>query len=128
LAHQHLGQLPKALREDVLANARSRVIFQTAASDAQRLAREVAPYLTAADLQGLGPYEVAVTLSVGGRISPPVTGRTLLPSPGTGTAEAAREYSRRHYGKPRDEVEAAIRARHSGQAGSGPVGRREVRS
>jgi len=127
LAHQHLGQLPKALREDVLANARSRVIFQTAAADAQRLGREVAPYLTPADLQGLGPWEVAVTLSCGGRISPPVTGRTLLPPRVTGTAEAARAYSRRHYGQDRRDVEAVIRARHAGSAGQGAVGRREVR-
>jgi hypothetical protein len=126
LAHQHLGQLPRGLKEDVLANARSRVIFQTAASDAQRLGREVAPYLTPADLQGLGPYEVAVTLSAEGRIAPPVTGRTLLPPPVTGVAEAAREHSRRFYGQDRHEVEAAIRARHAGTAGSGAVGRREV--
>ena len=34
LAHQHLGQLPASVREAVLANARSRVIFQVAAGDA----------------------------------------------------------------------------------------------
>src|SRR5262249_32676172 len=31
LAHQHLGQLPTAIREAVLANARSRVLFQLGA-------------------------------------------------------------------------------------------------
>jgi hypothetical protein len=126
LAHQHLGQLPKSLKEDVLANARSRVIFQTAASDAQRLGREVAPHLSAADLQGLGPYEVVLTLSAQGRIASPVTGRTLLPPAGTGMAEAAREHSRRVYGQDRDDVEAAIRKRHTGTAAAAAVGRREV--
>lgn len=38
LAHQHLGQLPASVREAVLANGRSRVIFQVAASDAQATA------------------------------------------------------------------------------------------
>lgn len=126
LAHQHLGQLPGKLREDVLANARSRVIFQTAASDAQRLGREVAPSLTPADLQNLGPYEVVATLLTGGQVAPPVTGRTVLPPPPTGYAAAARAHSARVYGEDRAVVEAAIRARHAGRPGPGGVGRREV--
>lgn len=126
LAHQHLGQLPKTLREDVLANARSRVIFQTAASDAQRLGREVAPALTPADLQGLGPYEVVATLSAGGQVAPPVTGHTILPPSPTGYGAAARAHSARVYGEDRAVVEAAIRARHAGRPGPGGVGRREV--
>lgn len=126
LAHQHLGQLPRALKEDVLANARSRVIFQTAASDAQRLGREVAPYLTPADLQNLGPYEVVVTLSAGGRIAPPASARTLLPPKPTGMAAQAREHSARVYGQDRADVEAAIRSRHAGMKVPGGIGRQEV--
>jgi len=55
LAHQHLGQLPSELRSGVLANARTKVVFQTTADDARVLAREFDPHLTPADLQGLGP-------------------------------------------------------------------------
>jgi hypothetical protein len=110
----------------VLANARSRVIFQTAASDAQRLGREVAPFLTPADLQALGPWEVVATLSTGGQVAPPVTGRTILPPPPTGYGHIARSHSARVYGEDRAVVEAAIRARHTGQPGPGGVGRREV--
>jgi len=128
LAHQHLGQLPAALREAVLANARSRVIFQTAAADAQRLGREVAPYLTPADILGLGPFEVALSLAVGSRTAPPATGRTVPPPPLTGMAEDALAASRSRYGRPRAEVEAAIRRRHAGDVPTGGVGRREVPS
>lgn len=128
LAHQHLGQLPTSVREAVLANARSRVIFQTSASDARVLGRELAPYLTAADLQGLGAYEVVASLSAGVRVAPPVTGFTLPPPPATGLGEVARTASRMHYGRERSDIEAAIRARHEGGAGRGRVGRREVSS
>ncbi|WP_462189235.1 type IV secretion system DNA-binding domain-containing protein, partial [Frankia sp. CcWB2] len=114
LAHQHLGQLSADLREAVLANARSRVIFQAAASDAGRLAKELAPHLGAADLQGLGAYEVVVSLSAGARVAPPATGVTLLPPPATGQANIVRAASRDRFGRDRDEVEAAIRARHDG--------------
>src|SRR5206468_12914946 len=61
LAHQHLGQLPAEMQKGVLANARSRVVFQASAADAKVLAAELKPHLTAEDLQGLGTYEVAVS-------------------------------------------------------------------
>lgn len=128
LAHQHLGQLPPAIREAVLANARSRVIFQTAAGDARALARELGPHLTAADLQGLGPYEVVATLSTGNRVAPPVTGMTQPAPTATGRGDVVRAASRTRYGTDRDEVEAAIRVRHEGRPGGGRVGRREMSS
>jgi hypothetical protein len=128
LAHQHLGQLPTAVRDAVLANARSRVIFQLSASDAHTLARELAPYLTATDLGGLGPYEVVATLSTGGRVAPPATGVTLPPPAPTGQAAAARAASRDRYGIDRQTVERQIQARHEGRRGSGAVGRRGVQS
>jgi hypothetical protein len=128
LAHQHLGQLPAEMQKGVLANARSRVVFQASAADAKMLAAELKPHLTAEDLQGLGTYEVAVSLSAGSRVAPPLTGRTLLPPVPTGQSEAARQHSRETYGRDRAEVEAAIRERHEGQLPGGGTGRREVRS
>jgi hypothetical protein len=128
LAHQHLGQLPGEVRDAVLANARSRVIFQLPASDAHTLARELVPHLTASDLGGLGPYEVVVSLSTGSRVAPPATGVTLPPPPPTGQAAAARDASRLRYGIDRRRVEAAIRARHEGPRPGGGLGRREAGS
>jgi hypothetical protein len=126
LAHQHLGQLPATVREAVLANTRSRVIFQVAASDAQVLARELAPLVNAANLQGLGRYEVVAQLSAGGQVSTPVTGTTLPAPVPTGQARAARLRSRARFGVDRNEVEAAIQARHSGRSGGGTTGRRRL--
>jgi hypothetical protein len=123
LAHQHLGQLPVALRRAVMANARSRVIFQTSADDARVLARELAPYLEADDLRGLGPHEVVATLAIGARVAPPATGITLPPPPSTGMGKVARERSREQFGRDRAEVEAAIRRRQEGRPDDGPVGR-----
>ena len=123
LAHQHLAQLPTPLREGVLANARSRVIFQTNAHDARVLARDFAP-LEPADLQGLGNYEVALRVALGGRVSSPATGLTPPPPPVTTDPGVVRERSRRRYGRDGAEVDAAIRARHSGTKRTISVGRR----
>src|SRR5205823_2392378 len=115
LAHQHLGQLPAALREGVLANTRSKVVFQTSAHDARVLAREFGPYLGPEDLQGLGPYEVALKVALGGQVSPPATGLTAPPPEPTGQAAAVRAASRQRFGRDRGEVERAIRARQLGR-------------
>jgi hypothetical protein len=119
LAHQHLGQLPAALRDGVLANARSKVVFQTNVKDARALAPEFAP-LTAEDLQGLGPYEVALKVALAGQVSSAATGVTAPPPAPTGFADAIRAASRERFGRDRAEVEAAIRRR---QTGPGPSAR-----
>ncbi|MBK8075053.1 MAG: hypothetical protein IPK24_05655 [Kineosporiaceae bacterium] len=132
LAHQHLGQLPTSVREAVLANARSRVIFQVAAHDAGVLARELAPQVKATDLQALGRYEVVTTLATGARVAPPATAVTLPPPPETGQAKTTRLRSRSYYGADRSQVEAAINARHRNSpaaiAKSKPLGREGGRS
>jgi hypothetical protein len=123
LANQNLGQLTTDVREAVLANARSRVVFQPSASDARRLAQEVAPRLTAQDLMGLGAHEVVATLSVGARVAPAATGITRPAPPAFSDGTTIRELSRQRYGRDRAEIETEMRRRHESPAGEGPVGR-----
>lgn len=79
VANQHLGQLPRELREAVSSNARSRIVFQCGQDDATHLAREFAP-LDAAALMALPRFEMAARISVQGQTSPAFTARTLPPS------------------------------------------------
>jgi DNA polymerase III delta prime subunit len=123
LAHQNLDQLSREVREAVLANARSRVIFQPSASDARRLARELEPHLAARDLQALGAFEAVVTLSTGSRVAPPATGITRGAPPTTSDGDAIRAGSRLRYGRDRADIETEMRRRHERPAGSGPLGR-----
>jgi TraM recognition site of TraD and TraG len=124
LAHQHVGQLPNDVRDAVLANARSRVVFQLPAQDAGLLARELGGGLTPDDLQGLGAFEVAAQLYAAGRTQPPLTARTEAPSATRSDADAVRASSRQRYGAERSQVEAEIRRRHQGAARDTPIGRR----
>jgi hypothetical protein len=123
LAHQHLGQLDRETREAVLANCRSRIIFQTSAADAKALAPFVAPHLSAQDLQGLGAFEIAATLAGEGAALPPVTGRTRPAPPPLGHGAELRRRSREHYGQDAAEIDAELRRRQAEMSGSGPVGR-----
>src|ERR1700691_4883829 len=73
LAHQHLGQMPRELREAVSANARTKVWFTMSPEDARALERHVAPNLTEHDLSHLGAYTAAARLVVGGEEAPAFT-------------------------------------------------------
>jgi hypothetical protein len=123
LAHQAVHQVPSDIRHAALANCRSKVVWQLSADDARVLAREFHPYLTADDLQGLGPYEIAALIATGGSVAPPVTGATLPLSPPLTDAARLRTLSRQQWGRPRTEVEAAIRKRQGDNPKPAPVGR-----
>lgn len=110
LAHQHLGQLSPEMQRDVLANARSKVLFQQGIEDARRLARGL-PELEPEDLQGLPSREVVMSIVTNAEVQPAVTGKTLpLESP-IGSAEAARRHSRTSYGVDPAVVEDAMSKR-----------------
>jgi hypothetical protein len=124
LAHQEMGgQLTPDLRSAVLANARSRVLFQLPADDARLMARQLGGPLTADDLQGLGAYEVAAQLFAGGSTQSGATGKTRPLSPPSADPEEIRRWSRQQYGVDREEIEHAIRKRQMGPT-AGPIGRR----
>jgi hypothetical protein len=123
LAHQHMGQLTPEAKHAVLANARSRVVFQLASGDARLMAKEMGTLLTADDLQGLGAYEVVAQLFAQGTLQAPATGRTRARGAPTSDPAAIRVESRSRYGVPREEVERAIRDRQSAPT-SGAIGRR----
>jgi hypothetical protein len=123
LAHQHMDQLTPEAKHAVLANARSRVLFQLAAGDARLMARELGTMLTADDLQGLGAYEVVAQLYAKGTTQAPATGRTRALDAPPSDPTTIRSWSRQRYGVPRDEVEQAIRERQVGTA-TGAIGRK----
>lgn len=126
LAHQELGQLTDAVKSAVLGTVRSQVVFQLDFDDAQKMAQRFAP-LTREDLMGLAAYEVAMRLNINNTTLRPVTGKTLPLPDALRDGRQLADRSRQRYGTPREEVEAALRARVSGRPDSEPeptLGRR----
>lgn len=124
LAHQYLGQLTDEVKTAVLGTARTQIAFQVEYGDARELANRFGP-LTQADLSGLGAYEIAMRPCVGGTTLPAVTGRTLPLTPRTSDGVVLAQHSQRRWGRPRAEVEAALRARATGPAAT-RVGRQST--
>ncbi len=110
VAHQNLDQLPRELREVVLANARSKAVFALSASDARVMERLFAPSLTAADLQALDAHAIAAQVALDdGSTARPVTLSTPPPPAPLGSRQQVRHASRSNYARPRAEVEASLR-------------------
>jgi ABC-type oligopeptide transport system ATPase subunit len=96
LAHQHLGQLPRELREGMSTNARSKIFFNASPEDSRELSRHTAPRLTDHDLAHLGVFHTAVRLVLGGEEAQPFTMRTQpLPPAIPGRAREIRSIARR---------------------------------
>lgn len=134
MSTQHLHQLPQDLRHTVLANPRSRVVFQVGGADARLMASEFGTGLTAEDFTSLEPYEVLAQLHAAGRTQPAATLRTRPPRPVIGDARLIRERSRERWGADGSAVDEALSARLNlaSPGGSpterGPVGRKRRNS
>jgi hypothetical protein len=126
VAHQNLDQLPRELREVVLANARSKAVFALSASDAKVMERLFAPALTAADLQALDAHSIAAQVALDdGGTARPVTLSTPPPPVSLGSREQVRHASRSNYATVRAEVEAHLRRQAAGPPRpTAPVGRK----
>ncbi|MGV4923710.1 type IV secretory system conjugative DNA transfer family protein [Streptomyces sp. BHT-5-2] len=81
LAHQHLAQLPRDLREGISANARNKVFFNASPEDSNALERHTLPTLAAHGLAHLGPYQAAAHLLTNGAESTAFTLTTYPLSP-----------------------------------------------
>lgn len=113
LAHQDLDQLGRVrgLEQAVLANARSKVVFQTSARDARTMQREFGRLVSEDDFINLGGFEAIVRIATETGVSSPITIATSPPSKTTNIANAVKAASRTKYGRPVAEVEAEIDAR-----------------
>lgn len=81
LAHQHLGQLGRDLRDGIATNARNKIYFTAGPEDARELARHTTPRLSEHDLSHLGAFTAAARLVVAGEETHPFTVTTQPWSP-----------------------------------------------
>ena len=69
LAHQYLGQLSRTLRDALLGNVGTSIVFRVGAEDAVVLAGEFGPEFSAHDLARLDVHQMAIRLAVRGKTS-----------------------------------------------------------
>jgi hypothetical protein len=112
LAHQHLGQLKRDMRDALAANARTKVVFACSPEDARALEAHFAPRLAAHDLAHLPAFTAACRPCLQGGNGAAFTFATEpLPAGSESRSLAVRIASGERFGRKRSEVESGIRAR-----------------
>ena len=111
LAHQYLGQLEPEIKNAVLGNVGTIVVFRIGAEDALELESEFKPNYGWLDLVSLSPYEIFYKLMVDGKTQRPYPADTLSPTSDKLKANSCSKiinYSRNKYCAPRNKVEDKI--------------------
>lgn len=112
LAHQHMNQLPRDMREALAANARTKLVFACSPEDAAAMERHYEPHLSAHDLHNLEAFQAACRPCVNSGHAAAFTFRTeALATPVPGRAADARSSSGRRYGRRRSDVESEVARR-----------------
>ncbi len=79
LAHQYLTQLEIPIRDAVLGNVGTIIVFRIGAADADVLSQEFAPEFSITDFTNLPNFHIYLKLMIDGRISRPFSAVTLPP-------------------------------------------------
>ncbi|MGW4958212.1 type IV secretory system conjugative DNA transfer family protein [Nonomuraea sp. NPDC004186] len=99
LAHQHLAQLPRQLRQAISSDARNKIYFSLSPQDAGEVEHHFTPYLKAHDLANLDAFQAAARLVAQSAEVPPFTLRTRpLPEPSHDVAKRIRAAAAQAHG------------------------------
>lgn len=79
LAHQYLSQLTPNIRDAILGNVGTIIVFRIGAVDAEMLAMEFAPEFKITDFTNLPNYHIYLKMMIDGKISRPFSAITIPP-------------------------------------------------
>jgi len=79
LVHQYLSQVDEALRDAILGNVGTTIVFRIGMTDALLLEKEFWPELNAGDMISLPNYHIYLKLMIDGVVSRPFSAATLPP-------------------------------------------------
>lgn len=79
LAHQYLTQLEPTVKDAILGNVGTIIVFRIGANDAETLAQEFAPEFKITDFTNLPNYHIYLKMMIDGQVSQPFSAVTLPP-------------------------------------------------
>ena len=112
VAHQFIAQLDEQIRDAVIGNVGTKVSMRIGTTDAEFLEKQFAPVFTAQDLENLPNRNAVAAMLMNGTPARPFTIQTMnLPQFDYSGVDALKELSYSTFGRPREEIEAEIRAK-----------------
>ena len=109
VAHQFIAQLTENIRDAIFGNVGAQLVFRVGSQDAEFLVKQFEPVFDQNDLINIQNFNAYAKMLVNGQPAKPFNFRTLKPDAGDrGKIEKLKEFSREHYGMPREQVETEI--------------------
>lgn len=101
LTNQYFAQLPESMRDAILGNVGTLLLFGVGVEDAEAFAKEFQPFSTN-DIVNLEKFQFYVKLMIDGKMSEAFSGTSLAPlqSPEKDFSEHIKEFCRLAYGLP----------------------------
>jgi energy-coupling factor transporter ATP-binding protein EcfA2 len=111
VANQYIDQMTEEVRNAVIGNVGTFISFRVGSTDAIIMEREFAPSFTQEDMVNLGFAQIYLKLMIDGMSSRPFSATTLPPisKPEKSYIADILGYSRKHYGKTREQIDTDIR-------------------
>ena len=117
IAHQFIDQLTDDIRDSVFGNVGTRCVFRVGEKDSAFLEKMFHPEFNASDIMHLDNFNAYVSLLVHGKPVKPFNMETAKPDAADySRVDRLKQQSYEQYGRPREDVEAEIRARYSTNA------------
>lgn len=115
IAHQFIAQLEEKIRDAVIGNVGTKMVFRIGTTDAEFLEKQFNPVFTRHDLENQQNFHASVALLVNGVPARPFTINTIkIPPIDYSRVDSLRELSYRTYGRDRQEVEDEIKKKYAG--------------
>ncbi len=121
IAHQFIAQLDEKIRDAVIGNVGTKIVFRIGTTDGEFLEKQFHPNFTRHDLENQQNYRAAAALLVNGVPARPFTIEgTNLPPIDYSRVDALKELSYRTYGRDRQDVENEIKKKYAGDQAAQP--------
>ena len=109
VAHQYMDQLSAGLRKTIFGNVANIISFRVGAEDASILAQEYEPVFSVPDIMNLGVREMYLKINIDGENTEAFSARSMdVPIIKNDLSTQILDHSRRHFSKPRKQVEDFI--------------------
>lgn len=114
IAHQFIAQLDEKIRDAVIGNVGTKLVFRIGTTDAEFLEKQFQPVFTRRDLENQKNYHASVALLVNGVPARPFTIRSEKPPAlDFSKVDSLKELSYRTYGRDRAEIEEEIQKKYA---------------
>lgn len=110
VANQYISQMTDSVRDAVFGNVGTTISFRVSADDAPILSKQFEPIFDGSDLIQMSNRHFVISMIINGEKAPAFSATTLsLPTTPQDNFDQIVESSRRHFSRPRTEVEEEIR-------------------